>query len=169
MFSQTFSKQSLICNHLESISKNVTDTEKAEEMLGASPSPNKFIIGTETKPSSPERSRYFQIYFNETRTDQFFVQFTPIACFRSGYLKIDQHGLISLTDDKFKPYRSSKNFYFDNGMLKSNDNWDIEKEERLSSKCVKGLLSLGLFSVAVVGVAYAIASEHATFTPNGKF
>lgn len=165
MFSQTFSNQGLICSHLKSISENVTDTEKAKELLRALTSPNAFIIGSEIKPSSPERSRYFQIYFDDTRTDQFFVQFTPIACFRSGYLKIDQDGLISLTDDKFKPYRSSKNFYFDGGMLKSNENWDIEKEEKLSSKCVKGLLSLGLFSVAVVGVAYAIASEQPTFTP----
>lgn len=150
--------QTKICDHLRGISQKMNNTNIEEIDIGA----QDFIIGEEVYcKATPTSSRYFKIIFNEIRTDQEFVQITPMICTRNGYLKIDQNGCISLKDDKFNPYDSSCIFYFDQKeeKLKSDVNWEIAEEQRLSSRCIKGLSSLGLFAIAAT-VAYNVVNEN---------
>ena len=114
-----------------------------------------YVIGFEDPNCSNSDSRFFGIYFEEIRADQRFVQLTPMVCFRQGYLEVDRDGNILLRDMNLRLYNSSKNFYFEEGQLKTSDNWTIATQERLSSTCVKGLLSVGLFAVIAAGTYYA--------------
>lgn len=110
---------------------------------------NNFSIGDEVKRNN-DSSRYFKISYSEIRTDQLFVQITPMLCLREGYLKVDEDGTISLTDINFNHYRSSNIFYFDStkNVLKSRADDELEMQERTSSQCIKGLCTVGLFALA---------------------
>lgn len=126
-----------------------------------------FLIGDEVTIDGASKTRYFQIFYFEGRTDQLFVQLTPMHCFRSGYLAVDQDGEVSLLDDTFKNYRSSITFSFDpeTRTLKADADWNIEAEERLSSRCIKGLVGLGIFAgaAAIVYTAYVMNDEQNRF------
>ena len=117
-----------------------------------------YALGNEAKVDEGS-DRYFRIYYHETRTDQVFLQITPMMCSRSGYLKIDGEGKISLTDDHFKPYQSSMVFSYDGDRLRAQTDDSIADKEMLISRCVKGLFTVGMFAV-IAGAAYcAIADE----------
>jgi hypothetical protein len=117
-----------------------------------------FLIGAEVTTDGASKTRYFQIFYFEGRTDQLFIQLTPMHCFRSGHLAVNQDGEISLLDDTFKNYRSSITFSFDpeTRTLKAVADMNIEAEERLSSRCIKGLVGLGLFATAAA-ITYTVA------------
>ncbi len=50
----------------------------------------KYVKGKSKEYFANESARYFRIFYTEERSDVFFVQFTPTACFKSGYLKVDK-------------------------------------------------------------------------------
>src|SRR5947207_14285377 len=101
--------QNVICEFLNKIQNLETlNSDGAKEIL--SKSEKEYLISNEAHPGNESASRYFKIFYQEIRTDQLLVQLTPMICFRSGYLKIDLDGKISVTDDNFIPYYSSKNF-----------------------------------------------------------
>ena len=136
--------QKIICNHLAKI--------KDQPQSG-------FLIGGEVLRND-DSSRYFKISYSETRTDQMFVQITPMRCSREGYLKINVDGTISLTDKHFNFYRSSSIFYFDptENVLKFRTDTELEMQERTSSKYVKDLLSVGMFALAATAL-YVVAKD----------
>jgi hypothetical protein len=153
-------KQTEICDYLvKNKYKGMLDKKIAQNAIRQAE--QNFLIGNEIRREN-EPARYFKIFFEEIRTDQEFVQITPMVCFKEGCVKVDQNGNISLTDNEFNPYRSSKNFNFDQGKLITSDNWNIVEEERYSSTCVKRLLSFGLFAV-VAGAAYYAATNSDSF------
>lgn len=156
--------QSEICTHLKKNKyKNPLDEQTAKKLLGRNNT--EFLIGDECL-TSISTSRFFKIFYEETRTDQLFIQRAPMICFRSGYLSIDEKGNISLLDNQFKSYRSSKIFYFEGGTLKTRDDYDIEAQERMSSRCVKTLVTLGLFAFAGLVFYKSITkSNDVNFTP----
>ncbi len=140
------STQKEICTYLENNkNEHVSDTNTAKDIMRRDK--KEFLIGDEAQCPTISSAKYFKISYSEGRKDEFWVQFAPVVCFRSGYLKIDSDGAISLTDEEFKPYRSSKIFYFKEGKLEYKDDGKIMNEERLSSKCIKGFAALGVFAV----------------------
>lgn len=158
-------KQKEICNYLEN-NKNErapNDANSAKNILRQTE--KEFLIGDEVQRFTNFSARYFKIFFKEYRTDQHIVQMTPTVCFRSGYLKIDQDGTISLTDDKFEPYHSSKIFYFDQDRLQYREDWDMVDKESASSKCIKGMCALGLFAVAATVVVCQTVSRELQLAP----
>lgn len=137
--------QSKICNYIAKI--------KGTRVNGVTCG---FTIGDEAV-GHPSDAKYFKITFTELRTDVGFVQLTPTVYTRTGYIKIDSNGNISLTDDKSKPYRSSTVFSFneDADKLVCRTNDDLAHKESFSSRCIK----LGFFALGAAAVGTAIVTE----------
>jgi len=156
--------QNKICDHLkEKQCKDPLNEQTFKKLLRHYKT--NFLIGDEYLTST-STSKFFKIFFTEVRTDQSFIQIAPVTCFRNGYLSIDEKGSISLLDNQFKSYRSSTIFYFEEGTLKTCDNFDIEAEERMSSRCVKTLAVLGVFAFAgLVCYNSLTKSNDVNFTP----
>lgn len=147
-------RQAKICAYLNHQKKEIEDLDTATRLMQEVDYP--YLIGQEVNPpehlkeqdTNLSTSKYFRVFYNEIRTDQFFVQIAPMVCQRSGYLKIGQDGSITLLNEHFKPYIASLCFYFDDveRILKTEENMRLVKQERLSSRCVKGVATLGLCS-----------------------